>query len=100
MLKKTSPPIVYEIRVEGSLGSLWTDWFEGLRISQVQDDQRGQPVTVLCGPLADQPALHGLLAKVRDLNLTLVSVTRLELEQPIGEVEEKERSSKKAEELR
>jgi hypothetical protein len=60
----------YEIRVEGHLTADWSDWFEGLTVCQ---DKNGE--TVLSGPL-DQAALHGVLAKVRDLGLTLVAVDR------------------------
>ena len=63
----------YEIRVAGHLGDGWADWFMGLTISQ---DPNGQ--TVLCGPLPDQAALHGLLLKIRDLGLTLISLQRIE----------------------
>jgi hypothetical protein len=61
----------YEIRVNGVLGSGWSAWFDGL---QVTSDDRGQ--TTLAGPVADQAALHGLLAKVRDLGLELLEVRR------------------------
>jgi hypothetical protein len=65
------PPEWYEIRVEGQLPSDWSDWFEGL-------DIRCGPLgeSVLSGPLADQAALHGVLAKIRDLNLKLISIDR------------------------
>ena len=62
---------VYEIRVRGHLTASWSDWFEGLHIS---NETNGD--AVLTVPLADQAALHGLLARVRDLGLSLVSVTR------------------------
>ncbi len=62
---------LYEIRVEGELPSDWANWFEGLAI------QNGPPgESVLSGPLADQPALYGVLTKIRDLNLKLISVNR------------------------
>jgi hypothetical protein len=64
-------PMHYEIRIEGSLDSRWADWFEGL---QVTNDGAETVITCL---LADQPALHGVLAKVRDLGLCLISVRRL-----------------------
>jgi hypothetical protein len=59
----------YEIRVEGVLDARWSDWFEGL---EVTSDESGQ--TTISGPVADQAALHGLLARVRDLGLKLISV--------------------------
>ena len=68
-------PARYEIRVEGILGSRWSDWFEGLRVSI---DATGQ--SSICGVIADQAALHGLLAKVRDLGLVLVEVRRIDLD--------------------
>lgn len=64
-------PARYEIRVDGGLDDRWADWFGGLRVSS-QGTQ-----TVILGLLADQPALHGLLAKIRDLGLCLISVRRL-----------------------
>jgi hypothetical protein len=64
-------PARYEIRVDGVLDARWADWFGGLHIS------RDGTQTVIAGLLPDQPALHGLLAKVRDLGLTLVLVRRL-----------------------
>lgn len=65
-------PARYEIRIEGLLGRHWAAWFEGLDI-----DSDGTQ-TVISGLLADQPALHGMLAKIRDLGLCLVSVRRLD----------------------
>jgi hypothetical protein len=61
----------YEIRVNGVLDSGWSAWFDGL---QVTSDQHGQ--TIIAGPIADQAALHGLLAKIRDLGLELLEVRR------------------------
>jgi hypothetical protein len=60
----------YEIRVEGHLAADWSDWFEGLTVRQEANGE-----TILSGSL-DQAALHGVLAKVRDLGLVLVSVNR------------------------
>jgi hypothetical protein len=65
-------PAQYEIRVAGVLDSRWAAWFNGLQISGQGEE------TVICGLLADQPALHGLLTKVRDLGLCLISVRRLD----------------------
>jgi hypothetical protein len=66
-------PAVYQIRVKGHLGHEWTDWFEGLTITLEEDGD-----TLLTGPVVDQAALHGLLKKVRDLGMPLVSVCPLE----------------------
>jgi hypothetical protein len=72
---KTDPgqPMVYQIRIKGHLGSQWTDWFEGLTITLEEDGN-----TLLTGPVVDQAALHGLLKKVRDLGMPLVSVSPVE----------------------
>lgn len=64
-------PARYEIRLDGVLDQRWTTWFEGLQITS-EDDQ-----TVISGSLPDQAALHGVLVKVRDLGLCLISVHRL-----------------------
>jgi hypothetical protein len=65
-------PAQYEIRVAGVLDDRWAAWFDGLQISAQGEE------TVICGLVADQPALHGLLTKVRDLGLCLISVRRLD----------------------
>jgi hypothetical protein len=65
-------PARYEIRVEGVLDSRWAAWFGGLRI-EADDTQ-----TTISGPLADQAALHGVLTKIGDLGLCLISVCRLD----------------------
>jgi hypothetical protein len=66
-------PGLYEIRIKGHLDSHWMDWFERLTITREENGD-----TVLTGPVADQAALHGLLRKVRDLGLPLVSVIHVE----------------------
>ena len=72
------PPLYYEIRIEGELGDMWADWFDGLSIGTEPGGQRGCPITVLYGPIPDQPALHSILIKIRDLNLTLQSLVTVE----------------------
>jgi len=65
-------PAIYEIRVKGILDSKWADWFDGFAIAPQPSGD-----TVLTGLVADQAALHGLLSKVRDLGLPLLSVKRV-----------------------
>ncbi len=65
--------MVYQIRLKGHLGRQWTDWFGGLSITLEDNGD-----TLLTGPVVDQAALHGLLRKVRDLGLLLLSVIRVE----------------------
>jgi hypothetical protein len=74
--QKTNPsqPMIYQIRIKGHLDSQWTDWFEGLTITLEENGD-----TLLTGPVVDQAALHGLLKKVRDLGLPLISVNRVQL---------------------
>ena len=67
----------YEIRVKGHLNSRWAAWFDGLSLSTESDG-----TTIIHGPVADQAALHGLLQKVRDVGLPLVSVTQVDSDQP------------------
>ncbi|MGZ6316619.1 MAG: hypothetical protein ACXWNQ_05110 [Anaerolineales bacterium] len=69
----SSQPVVYQIRLKGHLGSQWTDWFEGLVITLEEDGD-----TLLTGPVVDQAALHGLLKKVRDLGIPVVSVNQVQ----------------------
>ncbi len=72
MKETQSGPARYEIRVADVLDGRWAAWFDGLQVSTQGEE------TVICGLLADQPALHGLLTKVRDLGLCLISVRRLD----------------------
>jgi hypothetical protein len=67
----------YEIRLRGHLDPRWAAWFDGLSLSNENDG-----TTVIGGPVVDQAALHGLLQKVRDLGLPLVSVTQVQPDQP------------------
>ena len=68
-------PAVYQIKVKGKLGNQWSDWFEGLTFEYEQS------VTTMTGKVLDQSALHGLLVRVRDLGLPLISVKRIESSQ-------------------
>jgi len=66
----------YEIRLAGHLDAHWASWFDGLAVSH-----QGDGTTVISGSVADQAALHGLLQRVRDLGLPLVSVTQVDTDQ-------------------
>jgi hypothetical protein len=61
------------VRIQEHLAPRWVGWFEGLTMTHTESGE-----TILCGPIADQAALHGVLARVRDLNLTLIAVNRIE----------------------
>lgn len=63
-------PQYYEIKIRGHLDQRWSDWLAGLKLTHLEGDE-----TLLSGPLPDQAALHGLLERIRDLNLTLISVS-------------------------
>ena len=73
--QKTDPNhlMIYQIRIEGHLDDQWTDWFSGLSVTPEENGD-----TLLTGPIVDQAALFGLLKKVRDLGLPLVSLNRVE----------------------
>ena len=64
----------YQIKVKGRLGSQWSDWFEGMTITSADG------VTTIKGKVADQAVLHGLLVRIRDLGLPLISVERVKSE--------------------
>jgi hypothetical protein len=68
--------MIYQIRLRGHLGPQWTDWFDGFAITLEADGD-----TLLTGRILDQPALYGLLRKVRDLGIPLVSVNGVEPDQ-------------------
>lgn len=71
---ETSQPIAYQIEIQGHLGLQWKDWFGGVTITQRKNGN-----TLLTSPVIDQAALHGLLKKVRDLGMLLLSVNRINL---------------------
>jgi hypothetical protein len=68
-MSKRRRALWYEIRIRGHLEDCWSDWFDGLAITYPAPGE-----TVLTGPVRDQAALHGVLAKIRDLGLVLVSI--------------------------
>ena len=70
-------PTGYAIRVRGALDPTWSSWFEGM---DVRSDRPGE--SVIAGPVADQAALHGLLEKIRDLGIPIISVHELHQEEP------------------
>lgn len=72
MADSTNGAAFYELIVQGTPDSYWEDWFDGLSIIPLPDNQ-----VRITGEMADQPALHGLLERIRDLNITLLLVRRL-----------------------
>ena len=73
MRHKHESGTIYQIRVQGRLDRRWSDWFDGFTITYPSDNE-----TLLQGRVADQAALHGLLVKIRDLGLSLLSVRRID----------------------
>jgi hypothetical protein len=71
------PVVIYEIRVKGHLGTRWSAWFDGLSLTD-----EGDGTTVIRGPVADQAALHGLLQKLRDVGIALVSLREVPSDAP------------------
>ena len=71
--RKYDDPGTYQIRVSGILDERWSDWFDGFVFEQSSNDE-----TILIGQVTDQAALHGLLNKIRDIGLPLISVERIE----------------------
>ena len=69
-------PKIYVITVQGRLDPSWSEWFSGMTIA-AEESGEGRTVTTLTGPVVDQAALHGLLARISDLNLTLLSVAQV-----------------------
>ncbi len=80
MTKTPSHPTkqnIYQIQVQGRLREGWSDWFYGMAL-ETDVTSEGVTVTILTGPVADQAALHGLLARIRDLGLPLLRVERVD----------------------
>jgi len=76
-LSRRHPQAIYEIRVQGELDRGWEAWFNGLDVTLTHTGEQ-PPTTTLIGPVTDQAALRGMLCKLWDLNLTLISVRRVE----------------------
>lgn len=72
-------PATYQIKLLGQLDESWSVWFEGMVVS-LEKDAAGRSISVLKGTLVDQPALYGLLSRIRDMGLLLLSVERLDSE--------------------
>jgi hypothetical protein len=72
---ETGQSPVYQIRIKGQLGPQWTNWFDGMRVTPEENGD-----TLVTGPVLDQAALFGLLRKVRDLGMPLLSVARVKLD--------------------
>ena len=66
-------PVIYQIRIKGHLAQQWTDWFDGLTVTLEEEG-----CTLLAGPVIDQAALHGVLKKIRDLGMPLLSLNSIE----------------------
>ncbi len=74
-------PRAYQIRLKGHLNSEWADWFDGLSITREDNGD-----TLLTGAAIDQAALHGLLKKIRDLGLQLISINPIERVRPMADL--------------
>ncbi len=84
--KPDPQPAGYQIRIRGQLGREWADWFGGLTITPQENGD-----TLLTGPVVDQAALYGLLRKVRDLGMPLLSVNPIDLSRPERSAQRSER---------
>lgn len=73
---KSNEAMMYQIRLKGHLGLQWTEWFEGMTITLEDNGD-----TLITGPVADQSALHGLLKKIRDIGMNLLSIMSVESDQ-------------------
>ena len=77
MKNDTSKKAIYQIKVSGSLDQCWMGWFHKMQIT-TEINEGGSPITVFTGPVIDQVALRGLMTKIWDLNVELISVQRKE----------------------
>ena len=78
-------PLSYEIRIRGELDGHWSTWFNGLTITLTYTSDDRSPITTLIGPVVDQAALRGILCKLWDLNLALISVRLIDVDSKEGE---------------
>ena len=78
-VESVTEPDHYEIRIKGHLAPRWTDWFDGMTLTARDDG-----TTLIHGPVADQSELHGLLRRLSDLGLPLISLTRTDRTDPEG----------------
>jgi hypothetical protein len=79
-------PAKYQIKIQGQLNQGWSDWFDGMDVS-VEQHEKSASTTNLIGIVADQPALHGILARIRDLGLPLLLVKLLEESEIVSKVD-------------
>jgi hypothetical protein len=79
--QRRNGPVIYEIRVQGVLDETWSGWLGGLTIVPQASSE-----TLLRGPVRDQAALHGLIVKIRDMGLPLLSVNRADAEPPVEDI--------------
>ena len=89
---------IYEFKIKGLLDDHWQQWFEGMTLKRQEGVEANQDTTLLSGRIVDQPALHGLLAKIRDLNLTLISVREInstDLTNPEGDQNGEEKNPRR-----
>ena len=70
-------PEWYEIQVRGHMSAAWSDWFGGMEVTNLDSGE-----AIICGPLPDQAALHGVLARIHSLNLTLLGLRRVGIAEP------------------
>lgn len=70
-------PMLYEIKVQGNVDTSWSDWFNGMDITN-GTDQDASPITTITGPVVDQATLRGILIRLWDLNLVILSVIKVE----------------------
>lgn len=76
-LNPNAESAVYEIQILGHLDLVWAKWFEGMALTHIENSESGEACTLISGPVIDQSALFGLLTRIQNLNLALISVRRI-----------------------